>query len=185
MTCWSCKCVELLVIWMHELVALWGVNLNVTASGIHLWCRPSSQKVLYLQHGMFDSSLGWVLYPICIMLVSVDDFFNWSDQVVMFSSGGFRMELLAHKLLLLSTKVCHRSNLVEHDWTNMLNRIPQFCTRRTSSWDQFVLNFRCLIATVASAVTFSYIYAGYDVFLGNFRGLASREHVNPNISARR
>ena len=26
--------------------------------------------------------------------------------------------------------------------------------------------------------------AGYDVFLGNFRGLVSREHVNKNISSR-
>lgn len=25
--------------------------------------------------------------------------------------------------------------------------------------------------------------AGYDVFLGNFRGLVSREHVNKNISS--
>jgi len=62
--------------------------------------RPSSQKVLYLQHGMFDSSLGWV-----------------SNGVV--GSQAF------------------------------------------AAFDQ-----------------------GYDVFLGNFRGLASREHVNPNISAR-
>jgi hypothetical protein len=28
-------------------------------------------------------------------------------------------------------------------------------------------------------------FAGYDVFLGNFRGLASREHVNKHISAQR
>lgn len=27
--------------------------------------------------------------------------------------------------------------------------------------------------------------AGYDVFLGNFRGLVSREHVNKDISSRR
>lgn len=62
--------------------------------------RPSSQKVLYLQHGMLDSSLGWV-----------------SNGVV--GSQAF------------------------------------------AAYDQ-----------------------GYDVFLGNLRGLASREHVNPNMSAR-
>uniref|UniRef100_A0A7I4ED24 Partial AB-hydrolase lipase domain-containing protein n=1 Tax=Physcomitrium patens TaxID=3218 RepID=A0A7I4ED24_PHYPA len=63
--------------------------------------RPNSQKVLYLQHGILDSSLGWV-----------------SNGVV--GSQAF------------------------------------------AAYDQ-----------------------GYDVFLGNFRGLASREHVDPNISARR
>lgn len=29
-----------------------------------------------------------------------------------------------------------------------------------------------------------FYFAGYDVFLGNFRGLASREHVDKNISSR-
>lgn len=27
------------------------------------------------------------------------------------------------------------------------------------------------------------LFAGYDVFLGNFRGLVSREHVNKDISS--
>ncbi|KAG0555360.1 hypothetical protein KC19_12G163800 [Ceratodon purpureus] len=62
--------------------------------------RPGSQKALYLQHGLLDSSLGWV-----------------SNGVV--GSQAF------------------------------------------AAYDQ-----------------------GYDVFLGNFRGLASREHVNRSISAR-
>ncbi|KAG0621286.1 hypothetical protein M758_3G008100 [Ceratodon purpureus] len=63
--------------------------------------RPDSRKVLYLQHGLLDSSLGWV-----------------SNGVV--GSQAF------------------------------------------AAFDQ-----------------------GYDVFLGNLRGLVSREHVDPNISARR
>lgn len=28
------------------------------------------------------------------------------------------------------------------------------------------------------------LFIGYDVFLGNFRGLVSREHINKNISSR-
>ncbi|KAL3692326.1 hypothetical protein R1sor_005977 [Riccia sorocarpa] len=63
--------------------------------------RPESKKVLYLQHGILDSSLGWV-----------------SNGVV--GSQAF------------------------------------------AAYDQ-----------------------GYDVFLGNLRGLVSREHVNKNISSRR
>ncbi|BBN05774.1 lysosomal acid lipase/cholesteryl ester hydrolase [Marchantia polymorpha subsp. ruderalis] len=63
--------------------------------------RPDSKKVLYLQHGILDSSLGWV-----------------SNGVV--GSQAF------------------------------------------AAYDQ-----------------------GYDVFLGNFRGLVSREHVNKNISSQR
>jgi hypothetical protein len=42
---------------------------------------------------------------------------------------------------------------------------------------------------VSSGVVGSQAFAaydqGYDVFLGNFRGLASREHVNKHISAQR
>lgn len=30
---------------------------------------------------------------------------------------------------------------------------------------------------------FFFFWVGYDVFLGNFRGLVSREHVNKNISS--
>ncbi|CAK9234233.1 unnamed protein product [Sphagnum troendelagicum] len=63
--------------------------------------RQNSRKVLYLQHGLLDSSLGWV------------------------SSGVVGSQAFA-------------------------------------AYDQ-----------------------GYDVFLGNFRGLASREHVNKHISAQR
>jgi len=63
--------------------------------------RRNSQKVLYLQHGLLDSSLGWV------------------------SSGVVGSQAFA-------------------------------------AYDQ-----------------------GYDVFLGNFRGLASREHVDKHISAQR
>lgn len=28
------------------------------------------------------------------------------------------------------------------------------------------------------------LFSGYDVFLGNLRGLVSREHINKNISSR-
>lgn len=77
----------------------------VTADGYVLLMeripRPNSQKVLYLQHGLLDSSLGWV-----------------SNGVV--GSQAF----------------------AAHD-------------------------------------------QGYDVFLGNFRGLASQEHVDKSISSRR
>jgi pimeloyl-ACP methyl ester carboxylesterase len=78
-------------------------TIFLVSQHIFKWCvcRRNSQKVLYLQHGLLDSSLGWV------------------------SSGVVGSQAFA-------------------------------------AYDQ-----------------------GYDVFLGNFRGLASREHVDKHISAQR
>ncbi|KAG2411029.1 Triacylglycerol lipase [Vigna angularis] len=94
--------------------------------------RRDARKVVYLQHGIFDSSMG---YDIGIT---------------------YRTE----ELFCL-------------DFTLP----PLFCTRFPPS-ESWISN------GVVGSPAFAAYDQGFDVFLGNIRGLVSREHVNKNISSR-
>jgi hypothetical protein len=47
-----------------------------------------------------------------------------------------------------------------------------------------VFFFRWVSNGVVGSPAFAAYDQGYDVFLGNFRGLVSRDHVNKNISSK-
>ncbi|KAK4352137.1 hypothetical protein RND71_027655 [Anisodus tanguticus] len=108
--------------------------------------RRDSRKVVYLQHGVFDSSMGQVVSGNSIT-------WRWSI---------FHMGIDKGAELVYAIK---------------LDRLRM---RSTISG--------ALIVWVSNGVVGSPAFAaydqGYDVFLGNFRGLVSREHVDKNISSR-
>lgn len=54
-----------------------------------------------------------------------------------------------------------------------------------SYFEHFHLILHCYILFTHNVNTFcTCLLSGYDVFLGNLRGLVSREHVDKNLSSR-
>ncbi|KAH7280236.1 hypothetical protein KP509_37G057400 [Ceratopteris richardii] len=77
--------------------------------------------------------------------------------------------------------------VTEDGYVLLLERIPRSESRKVVYLQHGVLDSS--LGWVSNGVVGSQAFAahdqGYDVFLGNFRGLASQEHVDKNISSRR
>ncbi|KAL3627029.1 hypothetical protein CASFOL_028392 [Castilleja foliolosa] len=133
--------------------------------------RRDSRKVVYLQHGILDSSMG-VLNCILLLRTVVELVCGKEAKILQPIVGVMKCEAIFPVVNInLSPKRFRRFSCCRHDYF-----FTTFCCKSFSP---------CWVSNgVVGSPAFAAFDQGYDVFLGNFRGLVSKEHIDKNVSAR-
>ncbi|GFZ12211.1 alpha/beta-Hydrolases superfamily protein [Actinidia rufa] len=143
----------------------------VTADGYVLLLeripRRDSRKVVYLQHGILDSSMGITPSRIWDQFIRMVAAFFFTG-IICFFKPEWQEQPLKFWVLELAGYMMQEGEDVKQEGQEAAGHTL----------------LRWVSNGVVGSPAFAAFDQGYDVFLGNFRGLVSREHVDKNISSR-